>query len=60
MWPKLNFPFKIKRPMKKIPASFPLVILDAGREYLLAPFALGDSLMWALRRDIYSSINKNL
>ncbi len=60
MWPKLNFPFKIKRPMKKILASTPLAILDAGREYLLASFALGDPVRWALRRDIDSSIIKNL
>lgn len=60
MWPKLSFPFKIKRLMKKIPASVPLTILDAGREYLSAPFVLGDSLIWVLKRVIYRSIIKNL
>lgn len=45
-------------PMKIIEDSEPMATIDAGNDYLVASFAHGDPVRWALKRDIDSIIKK--
>lgn len=46
--------------LKEIPAPSPIATIDAGSEYIIASFAQGDPVRWAIKEDLDSSIIKNL
>jgi hypothetical protein len=45
--------------MKKIPAPAPIATVDSGSEYIIASFAQGDPVRWALKEELDNLIIKN-